>query len=250
MLSDVHGNADALSSVLEDAEDWDYVWVLGDLVDYGPEPHVVIDLIRGLRPDVMVMGNHDYAVVTNGDCMCAPEVHELSVYTRLNISRRLLSEEQIKWLSTAPRTCEVSAGGLRVHVVHGSPRNPLYGYLKPTLTTEELRLALTPSPVALRPRPVNADVVITGHTHIPTDIKVDSVRVLNPGSVGQPRDGNPRASYLLIDVDTWSVEARRVKYDVAKVTSRLKTLNLEAKYVAWIERILSSGSLSSVGISK
>ncbi|MEM0015267.1 MAG: metallophosphoesterase family protein [Zestosphaera sp.] len=245
VLSDVHGNADALHSVLEDAGGWDYIWFLGDLVDYGPEPHVVIDSIRGLRPEVIVMGNHDHAVVTNGDCMCAPEMRELSEYTRLNISRRLLSEEQVKWLSTAPRTREVSAGGLRVYVAHGSPRNPLYGYLKPTLTAEELRLALTPSQVALRPRPVNADVVLTGHTHIPTDIKVDSIRVLNPGSVGQPRDGDPRASYMMIDADGWSVEVRRVKYDVTKVVRKLRTLNLEAKYVAWIEDILRNGRITT-----
>lgn len=241
IISDIHGNSDALNAVISSYSGWDYLWVLGDLVDYGPEPHVVVDIIRELRPDVVVMGNHDHAVAFNTDCRCAPELHELSEYTRSKISYRLLSRDQITWLSTIPRIYNGSYGDLRVYIVHGSPRNPLYGYLKPTLPLSELRLSLTPSITAMSPKPVDADVVITGHTHIPMDIKVDSIRVLNPGSVGQPRDGDPRASYMVVDLNDFRVELRRIKYDVSRVISKLRSLNLDVKYVTWLERILTKG---------
>ena len=84
VLSDVRGNVDALKAVVKHAGKWDYLWVLGDLVDYGPEPHIVVDMIRELKPDVIVRGNHDHAVAYNVDCRCNTATHELSVYTRLN----------------------------------------------------------------------------------------------------------------------------------------------------------------------
>ncbi|MCC6041942.1 MAG: metallophosphoesterase, partial [Desulfurococcaceae archaeon] len=89
IISDIHGNYDALKTVLETARGFDYIWFLGDLVDYGPEPHLVVDLVREIKPEVALMGNHDYAVAYNTDCMCAQELHDLSVYTRLNISYKL-----------------------------------------------------------------------------------------------------------------------------------------------------------------
>jgi len=76
VISDIHGNADALRRVLEDSGRWDHLWILGDLVDYGPEPHVVIDVVRELKPDVIVQGNHDHAVANGADCRCDPVVHE------------------------------------------------------------------------------------------------------------------------------------------------------------------------------
>ncbi|MEM4003460.1 MAG: metallophosphoesterase family protein, partial [Ignisphaera sp.] len=72
IVSDVHGNTEALRAVLDSAERWDGVWFLGDFVDYGPEPHIVIDIVRTLKPDVIVMGNHDSAVAFDMDCRCGP----------------------------------------------------------------------------------------------------------------------------------------------------------------------------------
>ncbi len=243
IISDIHGNSDALNAVINSCGDWDYLWVLGDLVDYGPEPHVVVDVIKELRPDVIVMGNHDHAVAFNTDCKCAPELHELSEYTRNEISYRLLSRDQITWLSTLPMVYSGLYDNLRVYVVHGSPRNPLYGYLKPTLPLSELRLSLTASIVAVSPKPIDVDLVVTGHTHIPMDIKINSMRVLNPGSVGQPRDGDPRASYMVVDLNNLEVELRRAKYDINKVISKLRSLNLDVRYFVWLEKILTEGGV-------
>ncbi len=241
ILSDVHGNYDALRAVLEGAGRWDYLWILGDLVDYGPEPHLVVDAIRELRPDLVIMGNHDHAVAYGADCRCAPELHELSEYTRRAVSLRLVSEDQVEWLKSLPTARELEIGSSRVLAVHGSPRNRLYGYLLPTLPREEILLALTPSPYAARPRPVSADLVVVGHTHLQAEFGVGSTRVLNPGSVGQPRDGDPRAAYAVFNAETMEVEFRRVEYDVRRVVEKLKSLGIDPRHLARLAEILLSG---------
>ncbi len=238
VISDIHGNLDALKKVLEHASRWDYLWVLGDLVDYGPEPHMVVDLVRSLKPDVIVRGNHDHAVAFNTDCLCARELHDLSVCTRNNISFKLLSREQVEWLRTLPLKVEVKVNDTRFYIVHGSPRNPLYGYLKPSLSSSEILFYLTPSPLSAKPRIVDADYVVVGHTHIQWSTSVGSLRVLNPGSIGQPRDGDPRASYAVIDLDSNSIELHRVKYDVEVVLRKYKSLGVEGKYYSLLEYIL------------
>jgi len=243
IISDIHGNADALKVLLEGVSSWDYVFVLGDLVDYGPEPHVVVDLIKDLRPDIVLMGNHDYAVAFNTDCRCAPELHELSEYTRVNISYKLLSKEQIDWLKSLPINHKLIIDNVRIYLVHGSPRNPLYGYLRPSLPESEILLSLTPNIYAFRPKPVDADLVIVGHTHIPTDMRVKNVRVLNPGSVGQPRDGDWRASASILDLNSGDFKIYRVEYNIRDVVQKLRSLNLDSRYVMWLERILMSGKV-------
>ncbi|MEM2627685.1 MAG: metallophosphoesterase family protein [Ignisphaera sp.] len=243
IISDIHGNVDALNAVLESVSRWDYIWFLGDFVDYGPEPHIVVDIVKSLKPDAVVMGNHDNAVALNVDCMCAPEIHELSEYTRRNISLKFLSRDQLEWLKMLPKTAEVDIGNKRFYIVHGSPRNPLYGYMYPYLSLEELKLSLTPSLVSLKPKPVRANVVVVGHTHIPMDIVVDSIKIVNPGSCGQPRDGDNRASYVVYDVETEIVEIRRVKYDVERVIGKLRELRLEDKYFNQLASILRIGRI-------
>lgn len=243
IISDIHGNADALNTLLSSVDSWDYLWVLGDLVDYGPEPHVVVDLIRDLKPDLTLMGNHDYAVAFKTDCRCAPELHELSEYTRANISFKLLTEDHIEWLKTLPKRYSTVLGALRIYATHGSPRNNLYGYLRPNLPVDEIRLALTPSMFAVKPKLVEADYVVVGHTHIPMDIRVNGLRVLNPGSVGQPRDGDPRASALSVDLRSGELRWYRVKYDVEVTIKKLRLLGLSSEYVSWLEHILRSGSV-------
>ena len=241
VLSDVHGNADALKAVLEASPRHDYVWFLGDLVDYGPEPHIAVDIVRSLKPDVIVMGNHDYAVAFNTDCHCAQELHELSVYTRMSISYRLLSKEQVRWLKTLRQRARLELSSKRVYIVHGAPRNPLYGYLKPGLPPEALEVMLTESSLTLKPRPVDVDYVVVGHTHIPATLRVREVQVLNPGSVGQPRDGDPRASYAILDLGAGSFTVHRVEYPIDKVVEKLRALGLEQRMLQALEVLLKSG---------
>jgi len=242
VLSDIHGNYDALKAVLERVR-FDYVWVLGDLVDYGPEPHLVVDAVRSLKPDVVVMGNHDFAAAFGEDCRCEPAVHWLSTYTRENITLRLLSSEQLKWLSSLERKSVVDVGSRRFMAVHGSPRNPLFGYLRRDLSEDEKLLQLTESPLALRPRPVEVYAVVHGHTHIPGEEVVNGIRLMNPGSVGQPRDGVPKASAGVLDLESGTFEVIRAEYDVEAVIRKLKELRVSGNYLEALARILGEGSI-------
>jgi protein phosphatase len=243
VLSDIHGNADALKVVLEVAPRHDQIWVLGDMVDYGPEPHIVVDLVRGLKPEVVVAGNHDYAVAYNTDCRCGEETHDLSVYTRENISYKLLTREQIGWLRSLEVKSRREYSSRRIYIAHASPRDPLYGYLKPDLPLEKIEEMLyeKPSRFSVGYRRVEADLVVVGHTHIPTSLSIRGTAVYNPGSVGQPRDGDPRASYAILDLDRGGFTVHRVGYDVGKVVGKLRALGLEERFLSRLEYILRSG---------
>jgi len=241
VLSDIHGNSIALAKAIESAGNYDYLWVLGDLVDYGPEPHIVIDMIRDLDPDVIVRGNHDHAVAFNTDCRCNDQIHELSVYTRMNISLKLLSREQVLWLRTLPLKKEVSVDNKKYYIVHGSPSNPLYGYLIPSSDRGEMLSYLKQTPFSTKP--VDADVVLVGHSHIAFKTMFDEKLIANPGSIGQPRDGSPNPSYMIIDTEKDSITHIRIEYDINAVISKYIGLGIEEKYLEWLKRILVSGKI-------
>ncbi len=240
IISDIHGNEVALKAVLNDAGKYDYLWVLGDLVDYGPDPHLVIDEVKSLSPDVVIMGNHDNAVANGVDCRCSPKTHELSVYTRKEVSLKLVTDEQITWLKSLPVIKEFRLGRFRFFITHGSPSNPLHGYLLPNLSGDALINYLTPPGMH---EVVDCDYVVVGHTHIPMNLRAGNSRVINPGSVGQPRDGDPRASYALLNLETGDYVVKRVKYDIKEVISRIDSLGLERRFRDWLVRILLTGEV-------
>lgn len=242
VLSDIHGNLDALKTILEHAPSWDELWVLGDLVDYGPEPGEVIDLVKSLGPRHILRGNHDQAVAYGVDCGCGEKTHDLSVYTRIKISVKMISREQVEWLRTLSPVERVADKGLEAVLVHGSPRNPLYDYMLPTLPPEDLRRMLTPPPLSPYGfKGMVTGLVVSGHTHIPTDIRVGDTRIVNPGSVGQPRDGDPRASCGLLDSETMEFRIIRVKYDVEKTLFKLKALITDQAIYQRLASILLTG---------
>ncbi|OYT31556.1 MAG: metallophosphoesterase [Thermoprotei archaeon] len=240
VISDIHGNLDALQAVLEYVERWDMLWVLGDLVDYGPEPHLVVDTIRDVKPDIIVRGNHDHAVGYGVDCHCSQRTHELSVYTRKNISYKLLSKEQVKWLASLPIKKETKIDDKTIYIVHGSPHNPLYGYLNPSLKYEEMIKHLTPDQSQ---KLIDEDYILVGHTHIPWIASVNGKEILNPGSVGQPRDGLPKSSCITIDSENMNIINYRIEYDKKKTLQKLRQLNLEQRYYQWLARILTTATI-------
>jgi len=213
VVSDIHSNLPALRRVLEDAGRFDVAICVGDIVGYGPDPTDCIETTeeRGFR---CVAGNHDDAVVTG-------DVQGFNPYAAkaISINRLLLDDEDRPWLGRLPVRLTLSLEGVEVAVFHGSPRDPLNEYIFPT--EAEIRAAefleLT-----------DADLLILGHTHVPY-VQVSGRRlVVNPGSVGQPRDGDPRASYMVIDVEEGEVAVahKRVEYDVDDVASRMRRLGL------------------------
>ena len=227
VVSDIHSNLHALEAVLAaiDADAPDELWCLGDLVGYGPRPNECCALVEE-RADVCLAGNHDLAVIGTIDL---EEFHgDAALAARAN--REALTPESNAFLAGL----EPSGTAHGVALYHGSARDPVWEYV----LSDEAALAT----LALARSPL----VLVGHSHValqiaaPSDDEVegglapagtvvdfrDAPALLNPGSVGQPRDGDPRAAYLLLDLTAHRAEFRRVEYDVARTQSEMKDAGL------------------------
>ncbi len=203
VISDIHGNEVALDAVLEDMPDVDALVNAGDVVGYNPWHAECVETVRE-REIPTVMGNHDRAVAGETDfgfnSMAGAGVRH---------AREQLSDGQIEWLAGLPDE-RVEFDG-RVKVVHGHPDDPdHYTY-----------------PAEFTPRLLDQeDVLVMGHTHVQHHEVYDEGVVMNPGSVGQPRDGNPKAAYAVLDLDDLTVEEHRVTYDVDAVIEAVEKAGL------------------------
>jgi len=227
VLSDIHGNLDALKAILEAVRGWDEVLVLGDLVDYGPEPGEVIDEVRSIGARV-VRGNHDHAAAHGVDCRAGPQLHWVSVWFRENVTLKLLGRGDRAYLASLPLKLELDLGPARILAVHASPRDPLYDYLHPWLPPGE----------ALERLEGARGLVLIGHTHHQFARVVGQAILANPGGAGQPRDGDPRAPYLLVD-DDGRITLGRVKYPVEAVERKLEALGIPEPYLGVLKYVLS-----------
>ncbi len=219
VVSDIHSNLHALEAVLAeiDAETPDELWCLGDLVGYGPRPNECCATIAE-RADVCLAGNHDLAV--RGTIDLEEFGGEAAVAARW--TRDVLAPEAQELLVRL----EPAGSAHGVSLYHGSARDPVWecvlsdeGALATLELTDSPLVLVGHSHVALQV--VQSDDAVTGGVAKGgTELELDGVRaLLNPGSVGQPRDGDPRAAYLLLDLDARRVHFRRVEYDV-KLTQR------------------------------
>lgn len=213
LISDIHSNMVALRAVLKDMGRVDELVCVGDLVGYAAQPNEVVDLVRSKRIP-SVMGNHDYAAVTRDVAWFNPMAAKAAMWTN-----EKLSEQNAKYLRSLPEELRFTRSGVRIYVVHGSPRDPLFEYVFPDVPTPSLLDLL---------RGVDADVVVFGHTHIPMQRVVQGKLVVNPGGVGQPRDRDPRASYMVLSLRRGEVEIqhRRVSYDVDEAAELIKSAGL------------------------
>ena len=237
VLSDIHANLTALDAVLADAGQVDAVWQLGDIVGYGPQPDAVVERLREVGA-TGVRGNHDAAACGG------PEIDWFNPEARraMEWTRQAISPSTVEWLATLPeRLTDVPS-----ELVHGSFREPLWEYVTSERVARE-NLALLDA---------GARLGLHGHTHMPvafvearddpahdqltivrgrpgTTLQLEGRRALvNPGSVGQPRDGDPEASYLLWEPDADRVTWRRVAYDVAAVQRSMREAGLPASLAA------------------
>jgi predicted phosphodiesterase len=225
IISDIHSNLLALEAVLSDMGEVDATWCLGDFVGYGPWPNECVDRLRE-RGVVAIAGNHDLAAVgsiTTEDFN--PDAARATVWT----TERLSDETRSYLEALEPRS--VVEG---ITLAHGTPREPIWEYLLNTGTA------------ALSFDCFDTQICLVGHTHIPSVFVQDEegavggaymepgaayalgdYRVMaNPGSVGQPRDRNPLASYLLFDTEQTTLEWRRVEYDFRQVQARILDVGL------------------------
>jgi len=228
VISDLHANWPALEAVLG-AEPFDRLVVVGDLVSYGPHPREVVVWVRD-HATATVRGNHDDALANGRDCRCAPTSKPLAEATRA-VHRRLLQPEETQFLGSLPHTASLRAADQTFFAVHASPRDHLYRY---TLTPQAPEKHIRREVAGLR-----ADYVLLGHTHLPMIRRLGRRTVINPGSVGQPRDGDPRASYAVIE--DGDVVLKRIAYDVERTIRDLRALPLPAEIADGLVSILRDG---------
>lgn len=194
VIADVHGNRVALDAVLDDMPPVDRLVCAGDVVGYNPWPGACVDVMRE-RKISTVMGNHDRAVATNTSFSFNSMAGAGVAY-----AREQLDDDQLAWLAGLPDECTVFDG--RVKIVHGHPDDP-DRYTYPDIFEANML--------------GDEDVLVLGHTHVQHHESYDEGIVVNPGSVGQPRDGDSRAAYAVLDVDAMTVTEHRVEYDIESV---------------------------------
>jgi putative phosphoesterase len=197
VLADIHANWQALQAVA--TEPHDLCLCLGDLVDYGLEPGPVIAWARNNAHHI-VRGNHDHGVAQNVVVNGKIGFRYLTGVTRA-LTRERLSPDDLRYLGRLPLSSNLTIDHTRFLMVHASPRDPLDEYCPPEPEFWSRRL-----------QNVDVDVVCVGHTHHPYVLEVEGKLVINPGSVGQPRDGDPRASYAIIQ--DYNVELKRIEYPI------------------------------------
>jgi len=227
VVSDVHANRQAFEAVLEAvaASDATEMWCLGDLVGYGADPNTCVELARE-HAAVCLAGNHDLAVT--GEIPLEDFSRGASVAAQW--TQHVLSPENRDFLESLDPQGAESAVGL----FHASPRDPIWEYVLSALlaelcmTAQERRVCLIGhSHVALSFTRPNDDVA-TGEPRRAGD-ELDVSRdqwLLNPGSVGQPRDGDPRAAWMLLDLESWTVSYRRTDYDVEGAAAAIRAAGL------------------------
>jgi Predicted phosphoesterase len=230
VLSDIHSNLPALDAVLAAAGEVDAIWHLGDVVGYGPDPDGVVERLRSVGA-VGVRGNHDAAAIGGSEIdWFNPDARRAIEWTRTAITRPTLD-----WLAALPERATMHGSAL----VHASPREPIWEYIT-SLSVARANLAVLASPIGLH-----------GHTHVPVAWieeggRVDMFRpapgetlelggrraLVNPGSVGQPRDGDPAASYLILDPEAGTISWHRVAYDIEAVQHAMRAAGLPSSLSA------------------
>lgn len=223
IISDVHGNADALGAL---REPYDELWVLGDLVDYGPDPRAVVQAVRELAT-LVVRGNHDHAVGYGVDPRCAPAFRAMAAATQ-HYTMAILAETEKAYLRSLPLSQSVVRDGRRCYLCHATPSDPLFAYCPPESPTWSREAEA-----------VDADVILVGHTHLPFVKQVGSRTIVNPGSLGQPKHGDPRGSYAV-----WhdgAVTLHTVPYPVERTLEKLRRLPLAADVMDDLAHLLKTG---------
>jgi putative phosphoesterase len=226
IISDLHANAEALSAI---PGDYDELWVLGDLVNYGPDPAAVIDFVRS-HAAVVIRGNHDHSVGFDADCGCSPRFRVMAEATR-NYTASVLGNADKQYLHDLPVSARREIDGTTFFLGHATPSNLLYEYRPPE------------SPLWERPEAASAGagVILAGHTHLQFSRTVDGRIVVNPGSLGQSKSGDPRARYAIWENGRFSLRA--AEYPFARTIEKVMAMPIEERLKRDLGNVLKTGTV-------
>lgn len=211
LIADVHSNLEALEAVLERVEDY-RILCLGDLVGYGANPNEVIELIRE-KNIPCIMGNHDYAISTGDYFDLSPKA-----VIAANWTKKVLKKENLGFLSRLPNVLRLEDGGRKLFLAHATPEGPIFGdYIHPDTDPFKFSYYATE---------YDEDIIGLGHLHVPYVYRRFEKIIVNPGSVGQPRDGSTLAKYAILHLEKMSVEILGVKYDSELSAKKIIEANL------------------------
>jgi diadenosine tetraphosphatase ApaH/serine/threonine PP2A family protein phosphatase len=237
IVSDIHSNVVALEAVLAAAGAYDALWCLGDTIGYGPRPNECVDLIRA-NADVCISGNHDLACLAKIDLRdFNPDARKANIW-----NGDQLTELNRTWLETLPAATAING---RFTLAHGSPREPVWEYL------------LMPDQALANFELFGQQVCFIGHSHVQLGFSLHSgfdrverflpeagqtLRLdahtryfINPGSVGQPRDQDPRAAYAVLDTAADTVRFHRVDYEITKTQRQMVEAGLPPALIRRLE---------------
>ncbi len=210
IIADIHSNLEALKTVLKEIKKLDIkkIYCCGDIVGYGAEPNECVELISENKI-ISVKGNHDIGAVN---------LHDIELFNQwgraaIKWSNKELSEENKRFLFKLPEFLQEEG----VYFVHGSPRNSLWEYVYPDYSVWDFREFF---------KKAGKDILVMGHTHIPFVRDFKGKLAVNPGSVGQPRDGNSKASFCILDTAKKKAEIKRVEYNIKKTADKIKKAGL------------------------
>ena len=223
LIADIHANWPALAAI---REPFDACLFLGDAVDYGTDPVPCIEWLRQ-HASACVRGNHDHAVAQRVPARGGSGLKELAAASR-PLHWDVLRRSQMQFLGRLPVTRRLTLDGKQFYLVHATPRDPMDEYLGENADAWRARL-----------ENVEADFVCVGHTHVPYQLDLERTRVINPGSVGQPRDGDPRCSYGVIENGAYSL--RRVAYDIDATLRQMRQAGVDKRAVELADVVLRTG---------
>ena len=228
VLSDIHSNYLALKSVLSAVSSIgvDAIIIAGDLVGYYFDPKPVLQLIRSHpKPIYIVRGNHEDMLARA--CLSTEELERItSQYgPGIEIALRQLSDSDIEWLTKLPHPLEITDFDRSILLCHGSPR-AIDEYVYPDTSFEDIMMSMSQVP----------DIIIMGHTHYPYINQLNGCLILNPGSVGQPRNRQPGAHWALLDTQTLAVQAFIEPYDVSVL---IESCQQHASAFPYLQQVLS-----------
>lgn len=225
IVSDLHANLEAIGAL---PRDFDQLWVLGDLVNYGPNPAEVIEFVRE-KAAMVVRGNHDHSAGFDEDPRCSPRFRAMAEETG-RYTRSVLDEEHRRYLRSLPVKATVAAEGIHFLMCHAAPPDPLFEY-----RGEESPLWLADQVGS------DIDIELVGHTHIPFRRVLETRLVVNPGSVGQPKHGRAEARYAIWQDGKIRLES--AAYEVEETVAKLRRLPLSAAVFEDLAFVLRNGSV-------